>query len=325
MMVRACVMVATLGAAGLAAAQDSLAERIQERLSASSIERRMEERAAQTESIRDRIKRHGFVAVDTLPERRLSKVEFEDVELVFTPIERTREREPAPKRVPPLPAPKPKPEPQSTPKPAFKVKAPSSDAGVLPMVERYCAQYGLDESLVLAVIRAESAFNPSAVSPAGACGLMQLMPGTAADMGVDDVFDTAQNVAGGTQYLALMLSMFDGDVDMALAGYNAGPQNVKKYGGVPPFNETRQYVKRVRMLQAEYAGDRPASIALAQRNEAEDLPAADVPYFALELENGLTQRADIIMESETHYLVQFKGHASRVPKQSVKSIMGPGV
>ena len=120
------------------------------------------------------------------------------------------------------------------------------------VIEKYAQQYGVDQDLVWAVIRQESGFNPHAVSPKGAMGLMQLMPGTAAMLGVSDAFDVEQNIAGGIKYLERCLSQFNQDVCLALAAYNAGPDNVVKYQGCPPFPETRHYVASV--LKA-YAGE----------------------------------------------------------------------
>ncbi|MCP3869409.1 MAG: transglycosylase SLT domain-containing protein [Gammaproteobacteria bacterium] len=104
---------------------------------------------------------------------------------------------------------------------------------------------GLDPNLVLAVISAESAFNASALSSKGACGLMQLMPATAHRFGVEDPWDPEQNIRGGMAYLRWLLAYFEGDVERVLAAYNAGEQRVRKYGGVPPFPETLAYVKRI--------------------------------------------------------------------------------
>jgi soluble lytic murein transglycosylase-like protein len=103
----------------------------------------------------------------------------------------------------------------------------------------------LDPRLVEALIRAESAFNTRAVSHKGAMGLMQLMPQTADDLGVENAFDVDENLRGGTTYLRQLLDRFDGDLKLALAGYNAGPGAVEKYRGVPPYRETTDYVKRI--------------------------------------------------------------------------------
>lgn len=114
------------------------------------------------------------------------------------------------------------------------------------------ADYGVDAALLRAVIHAESAFNPMAISAKGAQGLMQLMPGTANDLGVVDAFDVAQNIRGGAQYLAMMLKNFNGDERLATAAYNAGPGAVQKYSDVPPYAETQVYVERVAMLRDRY-------------------------------------------------------------------------
>ena len=113
------------------------------------------------------------------------------------------------------------------------------------LIRKYANLHGVDENLVWAVIRRESGFNPGAVSPKGAMGLMQLMPGTAAMLGVKDAFDVEQNIQGGIKYLEMCLARFDQDVGLALAAYNAGPGNVDKYQGCPPFPETIEYVKIV--------------------------------------------------------------------------------
>jgi len=113
------------------------------------------------------------------------------------------------------------------------------------LIRKYSKMYGVDPSLVRAVMRHESGFNPRAVSPKGAQGLMQLMPETAALMGVSNPFDPEQNIAGGVGYLRFCLDRFNNDVALALAAYNAGPERVAKTGGVPPIPETQNYVKNV--------------------------------------------------------------------------------
>jgi soluble lytic murein transglycosylase-like protein len=112
-------------------------------------------------------------------------------------------------------------------------------------IDRAAALYKIPAELVRAVIWAESAGDGAAISTAGAIGLMQLMPRTAGQMYVEDPVDPAQNILGGTRYLRWLANQFDGDMILTLAAYNAGPEAVRKYGGVPPFEETRQYVKRV--------------------------------------------------------------------------------
>lgn len=112
------------------------------------------------------------------------------------------------------------------------------------LINEKAAKYGLSPDLLKRQMLAESGGNPRAVSSAGAMGLMQLMPRTARGLGVTDPFDPGQSVEGGAKYLAQMMRMF-GDTTLALAAYNAGPGNVKKYGGVPPFRETQGYIQRI--------------------------------------------------------------------------------
>jgi len=123
----------------------------------------------------------------------------------------------------------------------------------LPLIRRHAQQYGLEEKLVQAVIYHESGFDPRAVSPEGAKGLMQLMPETAARLGVRNALDPQQNIAGGVKYLKMCLDQFDQDPVLALAAYNAGPDNVEKYRGCPPFRETRRFVAAV--MQKCYGPD----------------------------------------------------------------------
>jgi soluble lytic murein transglycosylase-like protein len=105
--------------------------------------------------------------------------------------------------------------------------------------------YGLDPRLIRSIVQVESAFNPTAVSRAGAKGLMQLRPTLARELRVRNPFDPRQNIMGGARYLRLLLDMHEGDIRLALASYNAGPGNVMRYGGVPPFRETRKYIERI--------------------------------------------------------------------------------
>jgi soluble lytic murein transglycosylase len=120
------------------------------------------------------------------------------------------------------------------------------------LIRMLCREHQMDFALVKAVIKAESAFNPRAVSRKGAQGLMQLMPDTARDLMVDDPFDPYDNLQGGVRYLRQMLDTFGGDVTLALAAYNAGPGAVQDANTVPPYPETRTYVRRVLQYRREY-------------------------------------------------------------------------
>lgn len=120
-------------------------------------------------------------------------------------------------------------------------------------IQTAALEFGVDPALVRAVIHAESAFNEKALSPVGAQGLMQLMPGTAAELGVKNALTAEENIRGGVNYLAKMLARFDGDIRLATAAYNAGPGAVTRYNGVPPYAETKAYVHRVGILHERYA------------------------------------------------------------------------
>jgi hypothetical protein len=121
-----------------------------------------------------------------------------------------------------------------------------------PIIDALSTEYGVDRSLVKAVIHAESGYNPNAVSPKGAQGLMQLMPKTAQGLKVNNSFDPKENIRGGIRYLRFLLDTFKGDVSLALAAYNAGMSKVSQYGGVPPYRETRDYISRVLSYQKNY-------------------------------------------------------------------------
>ena len=121
-------------------------------------------------------------------------------------------------------------------------------------IDAAAAKYGIDPALLRGLIRQESNFNPNAGSPAGAQGLCQLMPGTAAALGCTNVHDPAQNIDAGARYLRQQLDAFGGDVSLALAAYNAGPGAVKRYGGVPPYAETQNYVRQVQAYADQYRG-----------------------------------------------------------------------
>lgn len=120
------------------------------------------------------------------------------------------------------------------------------------IIERYAVANRLEKALVRAVIKAESDYNPRAVSSKGAKGMMQLIPETAREMKVIDPFDPEDNIRGGTRYLRKMLDLFNGNLDLALAAYNAGPGAVRRHGGIPPYSETRQYIQRVKSFLQSY-------------------------------------------------------------------------
>jgi soluble lytic murein transglycosylase-like protein len=120
------------------------------------------------------------------------------------------------------------------------------------LIKSSSEKYGVNQSLVRAVIHAESGYNPNAVSRKGASGLMQLMPATAKSLNVADRFNPKDNVDGGVKYLRFLLDTFRGDVSLAVAAYNAGLNKVAKYGGIPPYNETRTYVNRVLSYMKSY-------------------------------------------------------------------------
>lgn len=151
------------------------------------------------------------------------------------------------------------------PSTASAITAPSGAAGASAgydsLIEQAAARNGVDPAVLHGLIQQESGFDPHATSSAGALGLTQLMPGTAASLGVTEPLDPAQSIEGGARYLGEMLRDFGGDTEKALAAYNAGPGAVQRYGGVPPYAETQQYVSKVLGYAAEYRQSTPAVVA----------------------------------------------------------------
>jgi len=169
-----------------------------------------------------------------------------------------------------------------TPSPKGKISKAKyvEDADYHSIVHEKATQYDLDPSLIKAVIKTESNWNSRAVSPKGAMGLMQLMPTTARDLNVNNPYDPEENIEGGTKYLKYLLERFNGDLTLALAAYNAGPNKVEKYGYVPPIPETKQYVKKVISL---YNGKTEYSTA---ESEVTKNTKKSEPIYKVVLEDG---------------------------------------
>jgi len=206
-----------------------------------------------------------------------------------------------------------------------RVKRLAGDANLDDVIEHYAKRRGLDKHLVYAVIKVESNGNPFAVSSAGARGLMQLMPGTASDMGVRDIFDPAENIAGGTQYLSKLMKMYNGSVKLTLAGYNAGPGNVKKYGGVPPFKETQNYIRIVQQWQNRYerTGVPSFDIASSKSVDRSYLPEESSQYYQIVLNNGLRVAAEEVYLEGDRYIYIFKGRSHHISERQVLAVYEP--
>jgi len=151
------------------------------------------------------------------------------------------------------------------------------------IVHEKASTYNVDPSLIKAVIKTESNWNSRARSNKGAMGLMQLMPGTANDLNVNNPFDPEQNIEGGTKYLKYLLEHFNGDLTLALAAYNAGPKTVEKFGYVPPISETRQYVKKVLSL---YNGDTPYIRSVSDPVKKEKKEKREDPIYKIIMDDG---------------------------------------
>jgi hypothetical protein len=157
-----------------------------------------------------------------------------------------------------------------------------------PIIQEAAALHGVDPDLVKAVIQTESRFDPRATSGAGAAGLMQLMPRTAKAVGIEDPFDARQNIFGGVKYLSQMLERYNGNTALALAAYNAGPGNVRRHRGVPPFRETRGYVTKIAKLLADSDSDAAFSV-----------PAYRAPVKKARVSSRSTRRAGVKKASMT--------------------------
>lgn len=188
-------------------------------------------------------------------------------------------------------------------------------------INKAASKYGIDPNLIAAMIKQESGFNPKAVSHAGAKGLMQLMPGTAKELGVKDSFNAEQNIMGGTKYIAQQLKTFGGSIDKALAAYNAGARNVQKYGGIPPFKETQNYVKKVKANYNSLGGGSGKATTTETKTQADiskDVAATaqaieDAKAQAKQLRGEALEMQTMIDEMTTAYInANIAGYEKRI-------------
>lgn len=172
------------------------------------------------------------------------------------------------------------------------------------IIQKASEKYNVPASLIKAVCKAESNFNAKAVSHCGAQGVMQLMPSTAKSLGVKDAFDPEQNIMGGTKYLSQLLDKYDGNVTYALAAYNAGSGNVAKYGGVPPFKETQNYIKKI----TGYLTDGvtvPATTTQTQTTTATNLTVEEVDAEIQEVVDQLNESLSFEYDDYLNFLSIF--------------------
>lgn len=160
-------------------------------------------------------------------------------------------------------------------------------------ISKYADKYGVDQAMVKAVIAVESCYNTAAVSPKGAQGLMQLIPETAARFGVDDSLNSSQNIYGGTRYLSWLMKRYDGDLYKAIAAYNAGEGAVDKYQGIPPYNETQHYVRKVLTAYNRLSGQAVALPAVTTSTRS-TVTATKIPTTTVAMVGGaVVKRASV--------------------------------
>ncbi len=192
----------------------------------------------------------------------------------------------------------------------------NSEASVLPsysrnknafdhIIQQAAQQHGVSEGLIKAVMHTESGFNVNARSPVGAQGLMQLMPATARRFNVSNAYDPHENIMAGAKYLAWLLKRFNGNTTLALAGYNAGEGNVAKYGGVPPFRETQDYVRRV---TSRYSNLYASGVNASSSNSA---------ITANNNSNTQSQNAQVIAQSENYTASNHQVAANKRPQRQI--------